>query len=277
MKAVFLAALACVLLFAPRACDTAAARPPLTVVFMGVGQGDATYIEAPNGNQLLIDGGPGSGILDPLSALVPFGDRSLNTVLLMGPTADHSAGLTDVLRQYSVGAIVEPGGGSAVPAYGTFEQTAFDLHVPRIFARKGMKIMLDAKDGVEFDIMYPDSDATASSGIMGQLVYGKTRILFAGSASKKTESSLLAENSSALLKSQILMLSKGSQALHIGDVLVSAVAPKEIVIVGGDQGQYTTHEQETLDTLEHPGITTVRTDTGNRGFVSNGLSFTPMK
>ena len=277
MKAVFLAALACVLLFAPRACDTAAARPPLTVVFMDVGQGDATYIEAPNGNQLLVDGGPGSGILDPLSAIVPFGDRSLNTVLLLGATADHSAGLIDVLKQYTVGAIIEPGGVSSVPVHAALEQEAFGLHVPRIVARKGMKIMLDAKDGVEFDIMYPDSDATASSGIMGQLVYGQTKILFAGSASKKTEAAVAAKDPSAALRSQILMLSKGSQALHIGDALVSAVAPKEIVIVGGDQGQYTTHEQETLDTLEHPGITTVRTDTGNRGFVSNGLSFIPMK
>ena len=276
MKAVFLAALACVLLFLPHACDKAASKPQLKVVFMDVGQGDATYIEAPNGNQMLIDGGPNSGILDPLSAIVPFGDRSLNVLLLMGPTADHSAGLTDVLNQYALGAVVEPGGPPAVPAHAAFEQKAFSLHVPRILARKGMKIVLDTKDGVEFDVLYPDSDATASGGIVGQLVYGQTRILFAGSAIKKTEAAIVSENSPTILKSQLLMFSKGSAALHIGDALVSAVAPKEIVIVGGVQGQYTTHEQAVLDTLEHPGVPTVRTDSGNIGFESDGYTFTPI-
>ncbi|MEK9201799.1 MAG: hypothetical protein AAB944_02400, partial [Patescibacteria group bacterium] len=31
----------------------------LTVAFLNIGQGDAIFIEAPNGNQMLIDGGKG--------------------------------------------------------------------------------------------------------------------------------------------------------------------------------------------------------------------------
>ena len=34
-------------------------RRELTVAFLNVGQGDAILIEAPNGNQVLLDGGPG--------------------------------------------------------------------------------------------------------------------------------------------------------------------------------------------------------------------------
>ncbi|MEK7140240.1 MAG: hypothetical protein AAB815_00485, partial [Patescibacteria group bacterium] len=51
-------------------------RGVLTVAFLDVGQGDAIFIEAPNGNQLLIDGGAGRAVLRELSRVMPFYDRS---------------------------------------------------------------------------------------------------------------------------------------------------------------------------------------------------------
>ena len=45
----------------------------LTVSFLNVGQGDAIFIDAPSGRQVLIDGGPsGGGLLRRLSAVMPF-------------------------------------------------------------------------------------------------------------------------------------------------------------------------------------------------------------
>ncbi len=43
----------------------------LTVSFLDVGQGDAIFIEAPSGRQVLIDGGPGSNVLQRLAAVIP--------------------------------------------------------------------------------------------------------------------------------------------------------------------------------------------------------------
>jgi competence protein ComEC len=48
----------------------------LKVVFLDVGQGDAVYIEAPNGRQILIDGGPDAKLLSSLGKVMPFADRS---------------------------------------------------------------------------------------------------------------------------------------------------------------------------------------------------------
>lgn len=44
----------------------------LTIAFLDVGQGDAIYIEAPNGNQVLIDGGANKKVLRELSKVMPF-------------------------------------------------------------------------------------------------------------------------------------------------------------------------------------------------------------
>ncbi|MEK7552720.1 MAG: hypothetical protein AAB505_01270, partial [Patescibacteria group bacterium] len=42
----------------------------LTVAFLDIGQGDAIFIEAPNGNQVLVDGGPGRAVLRALSEVL---------------------------------------------------------------------------------------------------------------------------------------------------------------------------------------------------------------
>src|SRR3989344_5178167 len=81
----------------------------LRVVFLDVGQGDAIYIEAPNGNQVLIDGGPGKAVLRQLSSVMPFFDKSLDLVVATHPDADHISGLVPVLERYDVNYFMEPG------------------------------------------------------------------------------------------------------------------------------------------------------------------------
>ncbi|MDP2932825.1 MAG: hypothetical protein Q8N81_01705, partial [bacterium] len=44
----------------------------LHIWFLDVGQGDAIFIQAPNGNQVLIDGGPDNKVLQELGRIMPF-------------------------------------------------------------------------------------------------------------------------------------------------------------------------------------------------------------
>ena len=84
-------------------------QPPalFKVTVLDVGQGDAIFIQSPEGHQLLVDGGP-----DPLSAVraigerMPFWDRSLDAVLLTHPDADHLTGLIEVLLRNEVGSVL---------------------------------------------------------------------------------------------------------------------------------------------------------------------------
>ncbi|PZC46613.1 MAG: competence protein ComEC [Chloroflexi bacterium] len=84
-------------------------QPPalFKVTVLDVGQGDAIFIQSPEGHQMLVDGGP-----DPLSAIraigdrMPFWDRSLDAVVLTHPDADHLTGLIEVLLRYQVGTVL---------------------------------------------------------------------------------------------------------------------------------------------------------------------------
>ncbi|MBI4801936.1 MAG: MBL fold metallo-hydrolase, partial [Elusimicrobia bacterium] len=72
----------------------------LKVYFVDVGQGDAIYVEFPNGKNALIDGGPnGEKIHNFLKAK---GVTTIDYLALTHPHADHYRGLKKVFAAYDV-------------------------------------------------------------------------------------------------------------------------------------------------------------------------------
>src|SRR3990167_611806 len=131
----------------------------LTVAFLDVGQGDAIYIEAPNGNQMLIDGGPPSGaVLRALGRVMPFWDRSLDVVLATHPDQDHVGGLPSVLARMRIDNVITSENTSDTGAYGAFEEAIEEESSHRILARRGEKIILD--EGVVFEILFPNMNTS---------------------------------------------------------------------------------------------------------------------
>ena len=85
------------------------AQPPafFQVTVLDVGQGDAIFIQTPEGHQALVDGGPSPlGAVHAIGERMPFWDRSLDVVVLTHPDADHLTGLIEVLLRYQVGTVL---------------------------------------------------------------------------------------------------------------------------------------------------------------------------
>ncbi|HUS82038.1 MAG TPA: ComEC/Rec2 family competence protein, partial [Dehalococcoidia bacterium] len=62
----------------------------LTVEVFDVGQGDSILIRTPDGQKLLVDGGPDGGVVEQaLGEALPFWDQKLDMVLLTHPDSDH--------------------------------------------------------------------------------------------------------------------------------------------------------------------------------------------
>jgi len=74
----------------------------LEVGFFDVGQGDAIFIETPDGFQVLIDGGPDLTVLEKLGKEMPFYDREIDLIILTHPEHDHLFGLLEVLKRYEI-------------------------------------------------------------------------------------------------------------------------------------------------------------------------------
>jgi len=80
----------------------------LRVTFLDVGQGDATFLELPDGQTVLIDGGPAYRRLDMGRAVIgPYlwnrGIQRIDHVIATHPQWDHVGGLPWVLQTFEVG------------------------------------------------------------------------------------------------------------------------------------------------------------------------------
>ena len=80
----------------------------LTVEVFDVGQGDSILIRTPDGQKLLVDGGPDGEVVEQeLGEALPFWDKKLDMVLLTHPDSDHLTGLLSVVERYDVGQVAE--------------------------------------------------------------------------------------------------------------------------------------------------------------------------
>ena len=89
---------------------------------------DATYIQFPDGRDMLIDGGPDGSVLSCLGAVMPFWDRKIDLVLLTHPEKDHFGGLTEVVKRYSVGYFLHSDSANSTVEFKNFVTALSDRH-----------------------------------------------------------------------------------------------------------------------------------------------------
>lgn len=235
----------------------------LTIAFLNVGQGDGIYIEAPNGNQIMFDGGPDSSVLSELGRIMPWYDRSLDMLVVTNPDKDHYGGFIDVIKSYSVQRIVESGTFSHTSTYNIFENEVASHNIPKTIARQGMRIVLDRVRGVYIEILFPDTDvsswSTNDGSIIAKLVYGKTSVLLTGDSPQKIESHLIKQYGNNL-QSTVLKVGHHGSRTSTSDEYVSVTRPQYAVISDGQKNRYGHPHKQTLDTLNRHKVQILRTD-----------------
>ncbi len=232
----------------------------LTVAFLDVGQGDALYIEAPHGQQLLIDGGAGAAVLEALGGVMPAGDRSLDVVMATHPDADHIGGLPEVFARYDIGMFLEPGihdtGGDST----ALEHAVAEEGLTPILAREGMVLALD--EGVSLEILFPDrdvSDVDPNVGsIVARLTYGDTSFLLTGDSPTEIEAYLVSRYRERLT-SDVLKLGHHGSRTSTSESFLGFVNPSRAVVSAGCDNSYGHPHQEVLDRLARFSVATLST------------------
>ncbi len=237
----------------------------LAVAFLDVGQGDAIFIKAPNGNQILIDGGPNNAVLRELSKIMPFYDRSIDMIIETHPDSDHINGIVEILRRYNVWLIMEPGVESDNSAYQEIKKIIQEKNIKDVFARRGMKINLG--EGVYMDILFPDRDVagmeTNTASITAKLVYGNNCFLFTGDSPKAIEQYLVSvygDPPAGGLKCDVLKIAHHGSKTSTSESFLGYVNPEYAVISVGKDNKYGHPNQEVLDLLKQFEIPILRTD-----------------
>ncbi|MBA7619624.1 ComE operon protein 3 [subsurface metagenome] len=237
----------------------------LEIVFFDVGQGDAIFIETPQGHQILIDGGPDSTVLERLGDEVPFWDRTIDLIILTHPEQDHVSGLIDVLKRYKVENILWTGVLKDTSEYRQWQELIRDEGAQITIARAGQQIQGSKSNPKHWsiEILFPfesfegkEVKNANNTSIVARLVYGANSFLFTGDAYKSIEKQLLA----MAIDADVLKVGHHGSKTSSAQEFIEKVSPDIAVIQVGEDNSYGHPHPETLEILEKYGINILRTD-----------------
>jgi competence protein ComEC len=250
----------------------------LHVKFYDVGQGDSFLITTYQGNQVLVDGGPGDAVLQGLAQDMGVYDKTIEMVVLSHGHLDHFEGLISVLRKYKVEKVLMPNVQLSSEPYESFMQAVADEGAQVIHAVQGQRFYLD--NATVLDVMYPKfsdafkpgkNDDINDTSIVAMLRFGKSKILLTGDSGIGIEAELLP---SFNLDADLLKVGHHGSKHSSSEEFLAEVTPEFAVIQAGEGNKYGHPTPEILDRLKAIEAQVFRNDTdGAVEFVSDGSGF----
>lgn len=266
----------------------------LQIEFLDVGQGDSAFITFPNGETMLIDGGgrvnygssdedveafepdtPRIGEMVVSEFLWEKGYSRIDRLVVSHADADHSQGLTDIVRNFSVGKIMI----GAVPASDSemaellAEADRYSIPVSQL--GKGDNIEIS---GVRIDVLWPisTSQPTGSdnnSSLVLKFTFGELSVLFTGDIEKEAEAEILAKGFP--LGSDLVKVPHHGSRTSSTQGFVDAISPKIAIIPVGRRSMFGHPHPEVVERWRQAGVEV--TTTGSKGTITvktNGNTLT---
>ena len=255
----------------------------LEITVLDVGQGDAIFIACPNGQTLLVDGGPRSPAWDAgARVIVPFlrakGHRRVDTMIVSHPHLDHYGGLSAVVESVDVGEIVSSGVTSTSGSYRAWRETVEQHGIPYRTVVKGDT--LAALGGVRGVFLHPDrffvsgaSKAHANDvSVVLRLSYGEFSMLLTGDIEEKAEYAVT--RAPAALKSTVLKSPHHGSITSSGTTFLHAVDPEAVAVSVGLINAFRHPSPQVMERYRRRGAEVYRTDRGGAVIIrSDGQSW----
>lgn len=242
----------------------------LKVHFIDVGQADCILIQAPTGENMLIDAGNNDDKDTIVSYLNAQGVKKIDVLVGTHPHEDHIGSLDTVIDTFDIGKIYMP---KATTTTKTFEDVLTAVR------NKGLKITaavggtsINFSPDTKVEVLAPNSneykDLNNYSAVI-KLIYGNVAFLFTGDAEHISETEMLAQNYN--LKADILKVGHHGSNSSTTESFLAAVKPSYAVISVGKGNDYGHPHKEVLSRLFEADIEVYRTDeSGTVVFTTDG-------
>jgi competence protein ComEC len=245
----------------------------LHVAFLDVGQGDAILITLPDGDQMLIDGGPSATELTwRLGQEMPFWDRTLELVVNTHPDSDHLGGLVSLLDRYNVeqALVADIEGDSQL--YEEWEQELVEAALTPAIGLAGMQ--LDLGQGITATILSPGPltakiEEPNNHSIVLHLQFGRVSFLLPGDIEAPVEAKLV--RAKTPLTATVLKSPHHGSKTSSGAAFLEAVSPQIVVVSVGKDNRFGHPAPEVMERYAEHGLPVLRTDErGTIEFVTDG-------
>jgi len=240
----------------------------MNINFLNVGQGDATYIELPSGQNVLIDAGPSNAVVDYLKSK---GVAKIDHVVLTHPHSDHYMGMSKVFSSFEVknfydtkvdnleatgdekvreSAKNEPGCQTYYPEVG--EYLNWDSHVK-------VKVLNSCPEKIASKKSYEINNCS----IVVRLYYNQAGVLLTGDIEAATENAITRVFKSGL-EAHVLKVSHHGSRYSSSAKFLERVKPKIAVISSGVGNLHGHPHQEAIDRLVAVGAALYSTENGTQ-------------
>lgn len=230
----------------PSSMQAEAAAPSIKVHFIDVGQGDAIYIKAPNGEDILIDAGNKGKGKTVVNYLKKLKVKDIEIMIASHPDADNIGGLPEVMNSIKVKSLYAPKSTNTTAAYKNFVNTAKKKRLTIKNAKVGLKLPVK---GVTAQFVGPvksyGKTARNNWSAVLHITYKRNTFLFTGDAQVKAEKDMI--KAKKKLRADILKVSTQGSKNATSATFVNVVKPKYAIISVGKNG------------YDHPNSQTVRT------------------
>lgn len=258
---------------APTAAGTGSFDPSagdgetLDAYFIDIGQGDCTFLEAPDGSTMLIDAGD-RGNFPVIDAFLKAGDiERLDVVVATHMHADHIGSMAEVIDSYDIGVFLMPDQDASSNCYADMMEALAAKNIPiqtaKLLPSDTGPMVVDWADGVETLILSPFDGSYANANdysIVMRIRYGESAILLTGDAETAAERILLKALPHRYVHANVLKVGHHGSSTSTCVQFLSAVSPDIAVISCGKDNKYGHPDQPVLERLLAAHVQTVRTD-----------------
>ena len=231
-----------------------------------VGQGDATFLEFPNGGNMLVDAGMGPDPDQGRLAVTPFlrlkGIRDIDALVMSHPQADHIGGMETILKEFKIRAVID--GGSDYPSelYERVNKLIAEEGAERHSVFAGEKI--NGFKDISILVFNPQPKIHAKNvnndSVVLKLSYGDTDFLLTGDIEEEAMRSIL-ESKTELSAEVLKAPHHGAKLKDFGVRFVQAVHPLVSTVSVGERNRYHHPNLAALSVLGAlPGSQVLRTD-----------------
>jgi competence protein ComEC len=210
----------------------------LQVTFFETDVGDAIFIQAPSGSQVLIDGGRSTlGAVRSLENRMAFSDRSLDLVIATHGDQDHVGGLEAVLERFDVEHVADAPTLADTRVYGDWLE-AVDGRDGRVVLSGGEVFALG--DGITLEVVSAGpvyaGAADNDSSVVLLLRYGEVEVLLPADLESSAEAVLLARGVD--IDADVMLAGHHGSRTSSSAAFLDAVSPAAIVISAGARTPY---------------------------------------
>ena len=252
-----------------------ASTPPYQIIFVNVGQGDATVLIDPAGFTVLIDGGPLSAGEELAAEIRALGIAEIHVMVATHPDSDHIGGLVAALRMQDV-----PVRSVLYNGYPGDTQTWLDFTTA--VQEEGLSLVAVTYPQaltwgtIRAQVLNPNAgllNPDSNGACLALLVEtGQLKTLLACDLDSAQESEVLARPLD--IDADFLKVAHHGSGSSSSQVFLEAVTPREAFISVGDN-PYGHPDPEALARLQAAGARVWRTDLqGALTVLSDGVSYT---